>query len=93
MKKKYWGVVAIAILGVIGANFLYVCRATQAEYEVKIDELGQIRQNIFEAEYTNAQLRARVAHLKTDLGIEEVAREKLGYVYPDETSYVIMPAQ
>ena len=38
-------------------------------------------------------MKLRVSHLKTDVGVEEVAREKLGYVYADETAYVVVPAQ
>ena len=91
--KKLWGVAAVGILAVVGLNLFYVCRLNQLDYEKKIDELTALRQSIFESEYINSQLKARVAHLKTDRGVEEVAREKLGFVYADETAYVVVPTQ
>ena len=91
--RQFWVIVGIVILGVVGMNFVYVCRLTQVDYETKLQDLAKIRQSIYESEYTNRLLRARVAHLKTDQGLEEVAREKLGYVFADETSYVVVPTQ
>jgi hypothetical protein len=42
----------------------------------------------YEAE--NAELAADVEALQTDSEIERLAREKLGYVRPGETAYVVL---
>lgn len=80
------------ILLVIGFGLFQLCIARQHEYEAKIHELAEVRTNIAETEFNNAQLRARVAYLKTPQGVEEVAREKLGLIMPGETSFVVVPA-
>ena len=91
--KKLWVLVTIALLAVIGLNLITVCRLHQNEYENKLADLAKLRQTIYEAEYMNGQLRARVKHLKSDQGVEEVAREKLGLIHPEETAYVVVPTQ
>ncbi len=80
------------ILFVIGFGLFQLCKARQREYEAKIVELAEFRTNIAETEFSNSQLRARVAFLKTAEGVEEVAREKLGLILPGEASFVVVPA-
>ena len=43
-----------------------------------------------ELESENARLQEDVEALKTDTEVEKLAREKLGYVYPGETAYVVL---
>lgn len=91
------GIVTTVLL--IGcAYILYTCcQVKQAELEERQAELRKLKADISMAEFTNAQLRAQVAHLSTDAGAEEVAREKLGLIKPGEISFVVLgeskPAQ
>jgi hypothetical protein len=41
-------------------------------------------------EAENAALEADIAALETDAEVEKLAREKLGYVRPGETAYVVL---
>lgn len=82
---------SMLMLGVIGWNLYGVCQLKQAEFEEKEAELLRLRQAVYAAEFSNAQLKARVAHLKTDAGVEEIAREKLGLLAPGEVSFVVVP--
>lgn len=41
-------------------------------------------------EQENSRLAGDVAALQTDAEVEKLAREKLGYVWPGETAYVVL---
>ncbi len=58
-------------------------RDQQRELElarVQLDEIADL----------NHQLSSRVAALNTPVEVERIARERLGYVRPGETAYVVM---
>lgn len=48
------------------------------------------RAQLADLEEENASLQADVAALETPAEIEKLAREKLGYVRPGETAYVVL---
>lgn len=79
---------ALLIL-LIGAAFL-----TQVvPYRQIIDSNRQVdetRAQLAALEQENAALQADVDALQTDAEIEKLAREKLGYVRPGETAYVVL---
>lgn len=58
-----------------------------------IDSRSQVadaRARLAELESENQVLQADVAALGTDAEVEKLAREKLGYVKPGETAYVVL---
>lgn len=53
-------------------------------------EVAEARAELAELETENERLQADVEALHTDSEIERLAREKLGYVRPGETAYVVL---
>lgn len=80
---------ATLLILVMGAAFL-----TQVvPYGQIVDSQRQVeeaRAELKQLESENATLQADVEALQTDGEIERLAREKLGYVRPGETAYVVL---
>lgn len=53
-------------------------------------QVAEARAELAELEAQNERLQADVAALHTDSEVERLAREKLGYVRPGETAYVVL---
>ena len=74
---------------VVGAAFL-----TQVvPYRQILDsqrQLSSARAELEALESDNARLHADVTALETNAEIEKLAREKLGYIRPGETAYVVL---
>ena len=68
-----------------------VCSDRQAQFEAKLAELDEVKEEVTTLELQNERLRETVALLKTDAGVEEVAREKLGLVKPGELAFAVVP--
>lgn len=84
------GAAAVTVLFLLmGAAFL-----TQVvPYRQIVDTQRQVataRAQLASLESENAELEADVAALLTDEEVERLAREKLGYVRPGETAYVVL---
>jgi cell division protein FtsB len=83
------GLTAAALFLVIGAAFL-----TQVvPYRQIVDSRQQVeaaREHLERLTAENRRLETDVAALATDAEIERLAREKLGYVRPGETAYVVV---
>ena len=79
-------------LGIVGYNFYFLCARKQANYEAKLEETDRLESEIAVLKQQNKILSERVNYLKTDAGVEEVAREKLGLVRKDEVAFVVVPA-
>jgi len=84
------GVALVTLLFVLfGAAFL-----TQVvPYRQIIDSQRQVataEERLAALEAENEELEADVAALNTDAEIEKLAREKLGYVRPGETGFVVL---
>ena len=84
-----WGLVGALMILLLGAAFL-----TQVVPSGQIVEsrraVEEAREQLAELQEENARLEADVAALGTDAEIEKLAREKLGYVRPGETAYVVL---
>ncbi len=80
---------ATLLIMLMGAAFL-----TQVvPYRQIVDTQNQVaaaRAELAALQAENAELSADVAALGTDAEIEKLAREKLGYVRPGETAYVVL---
>lgn len=68
-----------------------VCSNRQAQFEAKLAELDVVIEEVENLERQNDNLRNKVALLKTDAGIEEVAREKLGLIKEGELAFSVVP--
>lgn len=84
------GVALVTLLFLLlGAAFI-----TQVvPYRQIIDSQRQVtaaQERLAALEEENAELQADAAALNTDEEIEKLAREKLGYVRPGETAYVVL---
>jgi len=53
-------------------------------------QVAEARQQLSDLEAENSSLRADVEALQTPGEIEKLAREKLGYVLPGETAFVVL---
>ncbi len=81
--------IAALLILLMGAAFL-----TQVvPYRQIIESQRQVtsaRAQLSELEAENAGLQADIEALQTDAEVEKLAREKLGYVRPGETAYVVL---
>ena len=87
--RRPWGLVGALMILLLGAAFL-----TQVVPYGQIVEsrraVADARDQLAALEEENARLQADVEALGTDAEIEKLAREKLGYVRPGETAYVVL---
>lgn len=87
--KHPWGLMGALVIFLLGAAFLTQVvpygqiLESKRDVETARDVLAQLTED-------NATLQADVAALQTDAEIEKLAREKLGYVRPGETAYVVL---
>lgn len=88
LRRPGTAILTLLIL-LMGAAFL-----TQVVPYGQIIESGRqvdsARAQLAELEAENTELQADIAALGTDAEIERLAREKLGYVRPGETAYVVL---
>lgn len=81
--------VATLLFVVLGAALI----TQMVPYRQILDSQRQVssaRAELAALEEDNALLTADVAALQTDEEVEKLAREKLGYVRPGETAYVVL---
>lgn len=87
--RRPWVAVATLLFLLLGLAFL-----TQVVPYRQIMEANQnverARERLAALEAENAELEADVEALETPTEIEKLAREKLGYVRPGETAYVVL---
>ncbi len=77
----------IAVIA-FGVYLLYSLVATQSNIVKKKEELDALRQQYSEMLIRNEELQKTLDSYGTDEFIEEQARSKLGYAYPDEHFYI-----
>ncbi len=77
--------------GVLGAGLYNLCLDRQLDFETKLVELESLKSERRSLTDYNEVMRERVAYLKTNEGVEEIAREKLGLVRPGELAYAVVP--
>ena len=86
-KKNKNLLLRIAVIA-FGVYLLYSMIATQANIAEKKAELYSLRQQYSEKLIRNEELQKTLDSYGTDEFIEEQARSKLGYAYPDEHFYI-----
>jgi cell division protein FtsB len=88
-QKKPKGGVFLKVVAIAFAVYLlYSLISTQASINRKQNELDALRQEYTESLIRNEELQKTRDSYGTDEFIEEQAREKLGYAYPEEHFYV-----
>ena len=88
-QKKPKNGVFLKIMAIAFAVYLlYSLISTQASINKKQNELDALRQEYTESLIRNEELQKTRDSYGTDEFIEEQAREKLGYAYPEEHFYV-----
>jgi cell division protein FtsB len=77
----------------VGAGFLLVQRVQAREHDVaaKQAEVDQLQHELALVDAKNQQLKYNIRYLKTDDGVEKVAREKLDLVKPGEVTFQVIP--
>ena len=75
----------------LGLGLYALCLERQTNFEDRLVELEELKAEHRVLLVSNHRMRERVAHLETNEGIEEVAREKLGLVRPGELAYAVVP--
>jgi cell division protein FtsB len=83
--------VLVCVFTAFGFALHKVCSDRQAQFEAKLAELDVVKEEVETIAIHNDRLRERVTLLKTDAGVEEVAREKLGLVKPGELAFAVVP--
>lgn len=86
-KRKKNLLLRVAVIA-FGVYLLYSMIATQANISEKKAELDTLRQEYSEMLIRNEELQKTLDSYGTDEFIEEQARSKLGYAYPDEHFYI-----
>lgn len=81
----------VLIFTAFGFGLFKVCSDRQAQFEGKLAELDQVKSQVTALNSHNERLGIKVDLLKTETGIEEVAREKLGLVKPGEMAFAVVP--
>ena len=87
-KKPKNGVFLKVAAVAFAVYLLYSLISTQASINKKQNELETLRQEYTESLIRNEELQKTRDSYGTDEFIEEQAREKLGYAYPEEHFYV-----
>ena len=88
-QKKPKNGIFLKIMAIAFAVYLlYSLISTQASINKKQNELETLRQEYTESLIRNEELQKTRDSYGTDEFIEEQAREKLGYAYPEEHFYV-----
>ncbi|MBQ5356730.1 MAG: septum formation initiator family protein [Oscillospiraceae bacterium] len=87
-KKPKNGVFLKIVAIAFAVYLLYSLISTQASINKKQNELDALRQEYTESLIRNEELQKTRDSYGTDEFIEEQAREKLGYAYPEEHFYV-----
>lgn len=81
----------VLVFTAFGFGLFKVCSDRQAQFESKLAELDDVNSEVAILKSHNDRLRQKVELLKTEAGVEEVAREKLGLVREGELAYAVVP--
>lgn len=79
------------LLSFCGLGLYSLCLDRQANFEEKLVELDDLKNERRTLLSHTKKLKDRVVYLETDDGVEEIAREKLGLVRPGELAYAVVP--
>ncbi|MDQ7821689.1 MAG: septum formation initiator family protein [Candidatus Eremiobacteraeota bacterium] len=78
----------LAFFAAYAFNLCYVQK--KMEYELKLSQIQQVEQENERLQRENRELKKRIAYLNTKDGVESIAREKLGFIKPQEIAFVVI---
>ena len=81
----------LLVVGSVVAMAVYLYPLIRMDY-VSQREVERLEVQLTSLQDRNEDLREQVDRLKTPEGVEEAARENLGYVKPGENAYVVVEA-
>lgn len=81
-----------ALVLIVGYVLLVIYETKQQETWQKKQDVESARTQLQRDVTINEALRRHIAFLKTEAGVEKVARDRLGLVRPNESSYVVVNA-
>lgn len=81
-----------ALVLVVGYVLMVIYETKQQETWQKKQEVEAARAQLQRDVAINEALKRHIAFLKTEAGVEKVARDRLGLVRPNESSYVVVNA-
>lgn len=73
----------------ISLKIYKIWQEKKIECNQKLAEEERIKVEVKRLKKTNAKLRQRIKLLKTNQGVEQVAREKLGLIKPNEIPFIV----
>lgn len=79
-----------ALVAVVGYSLLVTYQLKQQETRQKELEVEAARADLQRDVEINEGLRHQIRTLRTEAGLEKVARERLGLVRPNESTYVVV---
>ena len=79
-----------ALVAVVGYSLLVTYQLKQQETRQKELEVETARADLQRDIEINEDLRRQIRTLRTEAGLEKVARERLGLVRPNESTYVVV---
>ncbi len=91
LKSSLLSLSLVLLFTAVGFGLFKVCSDRQSHFEQKLAELEAINYQKLVLQTHNIRMRERIEYLKTDEGVEEVVREKLGLVRPGELAYSVVP--
>ena len=90
MRRSRLGIVATTlVLVVLGVAFVSAIVPFQ-QILAQRKEVAEAAAQLAAVEDENQVLQSEISALNTPVEIERLAREKLGYVFPGETAYVVV---
>jgi len=92
LRALFASLVYTALVGVVGYSLFMSYQLKQQETLHKRQEVDLMRRELERVVQQNEQLKLQARFLRTEEGIEKVAREKLGLIRPNETTYVVINA-
>lgn len=81
----------LAVL-LIGYSLIVTYQEKRRETILKQQEVERMRHDLARVVAQNDDLRGQIRFLQTEEGVEKVARERLGLIRPNETTYIVINA-
>jgi len=90
--KRFLILLVFATIIAFFASFFFIkyYMVKSTEYHARVSEIKNLEKEKEKLEEDIAILEKKIDYLKTDNGVESVAREKLGLVKPSEIAFVVV---
>lgn len=85
---RYLPVAIVAVVAILGWTLYPVVRLSYRQSRERV----KLEQQLADIEKRNEVLKHEVARLKTPAGVEDAARDRLGFVKKGEHMYIVMPS-